>query len=440
MTTDEPGAVPPPPTAPLPSAAEPHTTGTGAPHPDATGTDATPSAPAPSAPVVGAPSPDADLAPAAPYGSTPTTPLPPAPAPPAGVPGAATPAEQPDEQPAVPAGTASNPYAAPPVPVAPGSAAPAAPAPGLAPAPGPAPAYGAAPAAPAYGAPGYGAGHGAPPPYLAPGTGQPGGFPPGGPKPVGKGMAITALVLAGVALLLSWVPVVNYLAGALAVAGLVVGVVALVKARPGRGLAIAGTVVAVVSVAMVVASHAVYSRLLTEFVQQVEDAGTAVGEPVAPSDELPADPSTDPLAPEDAPADEAPADEPAGALAAGFDQAFAYEDGLVVTVGAPAPFVPSGTAVTGPTGEHLRMTVTIQNGTAEEYSPTLFLAEGTSAGAEAEQVFDFENDLGMAPSDAVPPGGSVQFDIAFTVPDPASFAIEVSPSFIVYEPFLVSAG
>ncbi len=412
MTTNEPGDVPPPPTAPLPPSTEPA--------PDA----ATPPPTAPSAPVFGAPAapaPDADLAPAAPYGATPTTPLPPAAA---AAPSAPSSPVNPFAPPGPGAGTpAAAPYGAPAIPTAPGAA----------PAYGPPPTPGAPPAAP-YGAhPGAGAPHGAPLPYLTPGTGQPGGFPPAGPQPAGKGMAITALVLAGVALLLSWVPLVNFLAGALAVAGLVVGVVALVKGRPGRGLAIGGVILAVVSVGMVIASQAVYARIFGEFVEQVEQST------VDPYDEWPADPSPDPFAEGDDPSTEAP-EAPEAPLVAGFDQAFTYDDGLTVTVGSPQPFTPSGTAVTGPAGEHLRMTVTIQNGTSADFDPMMFLASGTSAGAEAEQIFDFENDLDTPPPGAVPPGGSVSFDVAYTVPDRATFALEVNPSFLTYKPFVVSAG
>ncbi|MFC8193748.1 hypothetical protein ACFUMH_18995 [Cellulomonas sp. NPDC057328] len=476
MTTDEPvptdapvptdgsGTVPPPPDAPLPG---------GGPRPPA--------------------SDDAPLAAAAPYGSAPAVPLPPlpTPAPPTASPAAgaddradgtraaadaapaaaaAAPAAPVFGAPApAPAGAAPGTPAA--TPAAPSFGAPAAtpaaptygaPAPHGAPipaAPHPAPAFAAphgTPPPPAYAGPGYGGQHGtpppptaaapgygvpgSPPPYLAPGTGHPGAFTPPGSQPAGKGMAITALVLAGVALLLSWVPFVNYLAGVLAVAGLVVGVVALVKARPGRGMAIAGVVVAVVSVGMVVLSHAVYARVFTEFAQGFE-AGLTADEPLPFDEPLPLDePSTDP-SPDPFALDEPSGGDPAADMTVAFGETFVYEDGLEVAVAAPAPYQPSPYASgVGATGEHMRFAVTLTNNTAEEYHPVLFFTSVTSGGAAATEIHDYGSDLALAPSEPVQPGQSVTFEVAYTITDPASVVMEVQPSMITHEPFTVTPG
>ncbi len=253
-------------------------------------------------------------------------------------------------------------------------------------------------------------------------------------------MAITALVLAGVALLLSWVPLVNYLAGVLAVAGLVVGVVALVQARPGRGMAIAGVVVAVVSVGMVLASHAVYARVFTEFAEGFAEGMAAPDDPVPfdepPFDEPPTDPSPDALAP-DEPADGTPAAD----LTVAFGERFLYEDGLEVTVAAPAPYQPSPYASgVGATGEHVRFAVTITNNTAEEYQPVLFLTSVTSGGAPATEIHDYGSDLARAPLEPVQPGQGVTFEVAYTITDPASVVMEVQASVITHEPFTVTPG
>jgi hypothetical protein len=125
-------------------------------------------------------------------------------------------------------------------------------------------------------------------PGAYPGPGQPGGPYPGGPYPGGaypgpgagaprggKGFAITALVLALVALVLSWVPIVNNGAALLAVAGVVLGVIALVGAlrrgRPGKGMAIAAIAVSVVALVLVVVTQVAYSRVLDDVVDQIDE-------------------------------------------------------------------------------------------------------------------------------------------------------------------------
>ncbi|QGQ18088.1 hypothetical protein GC089_00905 [Cellulomonas sp. JZ18] len=246
-------------------------------------------------------------------------------------------------------------------------------------------------------------------------------------------MPITALVLACVALLLSWVPLVNYAAGLLALAAVVVGVVALVKARPGRGMAIAGAVVGVVAVASVVVSHVVYSRALTEFVRQVEESAEAADDapwPAGPTEEDPwGSGSEDDVAP--LPEEPAPV---------GFGEPFVYADGLEVTVAAPTPYEPSPYASTGEGGQHVRFAVTIANGTTGEYNPVVFFTSVTSAGTAATEIIDFGSDLARAPLEPLAPGEMVTFEVAYTVADPASVVMRVEPNVVTHEAFTVEAG
>lgn len=148
--------------------------------------------------------------------------------------------------------------------------APTPPYPAGSPAPDPTyPAPGATyPAAPAPGAPPAS-------PYGSPYGGPGGPVPPGAPAG-GKGFAITALVLALVALVLSWVPIVNNLAAVLAVAALVFGIVALVgalrKGRPGKGMAISAVVVAVVSFVIVIVTQIAYTKVIDDVVDDLNDS------------------------------------------------------------------------------------------------------------------------------------------------------------------------
>ncbi|WP_187365328.1 hypothetical protein [Cellulosimicrobium cellulans] len=173
-------------------------------------------------------------------------------------------------------------------------AGPPAPEPGF-PAPG-------APAAPSTAHPAPPAPYPAPP-ASGPPAGSPYGAAPGGlgaPVPPGasgggKGFAITALVLALVALVLSWVPIVNNLAAVLAVVGVVFGVIALVgavrKARPGKAMAISAIAVAVVAFVVVIVTQIAYTRVIDDVVDDLNDsvaeleqdtgAGDAAGDPAA---------------------------------------------------------------------------------------------------------------------------------------------------------------
>lgn len=147
-----------------------------------------------------------------------------------------------------------------------GAAAPAAPYPApVAAYPAPAAAY---PAPPVYGPPPTG-------PYGAPGGGPGAPVPPGAPGG-GKGFAITALVLAVVALVLSWVPFVNNLAAVLAVVGVVFGVVAIVGAvrrgRPGKAMAISAIAVAVVAFVVVIVTQIAYSSVIDDVVDDLNES------------------------------------------------------------------------------------------------------------------------------------------------------------------------
>src|SRR6185312_12396464 len=82
---------------------------------------------------------------------------------------------------------------------------------------------------------------------------------PGTPAPApkttaGKGLGIAALVVAIVALLLCWVPIINNFAAFLGFVALVLGVISLViaaKRNGSKGLGIASTVISVVAIVLV---------------------------------------------------------------------------------------------------------------------------------------------------------------------------------------------
>lgn len=101
----------------------------------------------------------------------------------------------------------------------------------------------------------------APPPQFAP------------PKK-GAGLAIASMVLGIIALLLSWIPIINNLAAVLAVVGLGLGIPAFLRARKGthegRGMAIAGLVTSVVAIVVVLATQAFYSDVIDEVERELD--------------------------------------------------------------------------------------------------------------------------------------------------------------------------
>jgi len=90
----------------------------------------------------------------------------------------------------------------------------------------------------------------------------------------GKGLAITSLFIGLAALLLAFVPVINNFAFVLALIGLVFGVVALIGARKrtraGKGMALAGVILALLAVGGVFASQAFYASVLDEVTKSVD--------------------------------------------------------------------------------------------------------------------------------------------------------------------------
>jgi hypothetical protein len=153
------------------------------------------------------------------------------------------------------------------------------------------PPYGPPPGQPPYGPPP------GPPPYGPP----PGGFPQyGGQHPDarrGSGLALSAFVLGILALLLCWVPFVNNFAAILAVAGLAMGIPALVSARRGKragaGLATASVILSALALIGVLATQAFYSAVIDDVTNDLHNSapgrpssdptGTAAGETPAPA-------------------------------------------------------------------------------------------------------------------------------------------------------------
>lgn len=90
----------------------------------------------------------------------------------------------------------------------------------------------------------------------------------------GKGLSVAALVLGIVAAAGCLVPVLNIISIVTAVVGLVLGIVALVKRRNGRGLAVAGVVLSIVAVVVAVIVNVLAATAVTAVDDAVDQAVT----------------------------------------------------------------------------------------------------------------------------------------------------------------------
>ncbi|WP_382304240.1 DUF4190 domain-containing protein [Herbiconiux sp. UC225_62] len=338
----------------------------------------------PPAPPVVPPAPAPDATPTVAY--PPTPPVPPVAPPPASAPGADAP----------------PPYQAPPAYVPP-------------------PAYASVP--PGQVPPGQ-----VPPGQVPPGPyGQPGQY--GGPPPVaptsgGNGLGIASIIVGGVAFIGAFIPFLNYAVWFVALVGLVLGIIALVRKGRSKGLAIGGTILSGVALILSIVLAVVYTFGFIGAVNEAIDEGLATITPI-PVDPLPSD---DPFA-TDAPDDGTDDGDLGEVIAAQFGQVVTYDDGMEISVSEPTPFTPSANAVGTDQATNLQFTITIVNGTAADYQPFSF-STVTSGGVAASLIIDPDNGIeGLPPVDTIPAGQTVTYVEAYSVADANDIVYDVAPGF-----------
>lgn len=263
-------------------------------------------------------------------------------------------------------------------------------------------------------------------------------FPPGqSPRPgtPGKAVSIVGIVLGGLALLLSWIPIVNNLAFVLGLVGLVLGVVGLVLAirkGGGKALSVIAVVLSALCLVVTVATQAFYSAVLEDVsdtldeaagessIEQV-DAGTEDGEP-AESDRAGGQAVQEP--------DASPA---STALALG-DQATAGR--YLVTIeavdlDATDAVVAANTFNDAPeNGRYATADLTVTfEGDGEDEGMPLFDLDVELLGGDQRNYATYEcmaslGDLSEQ-TDGLRTGGSSSFQVCFDIPDAAAEGAEV---------------
>jgi Domain of unknown function (DUF4190) len=121
--------------------------------------------------------------------------------------------------------------------------------------------------------------------------GPPSYGPPAGPPPKqGAGLAIASMVLGIIALLLSWIPIINNVAAIIAVVGLGLGIPALIRARRGThngsGMAITGLVTSVLAIVLVILTQML-------FVKAIDEVENSINESLAEVEAAPVEPGAE---------------------------------------------------------------------------------------------------------------------------------------------------
>jgi hypothetical protein len=190
-----------------------------------------------------------------------------------------------------------------------------------------------------------------------------------------KVLSSAALVIAGAALALAFVPSTQNVAATLAVIGVVLGVVAWIGTRPEPVPALTGLVLSLIA------------------------CGVALAAPQWFADRFGHAPATA----------EGPGPD------AGFGDALSWPDGLTVTVAPPVPYRPSSDSDV--TGFHraVLFRITVANNSSQPVSLGDFRTEALLDGQDGQQLTDSANNLGRMPDTTLAPGHSGNYRAAFTI-------------------------
>lgn len=107
-----------------------------------------------------------------------------------------------------------------------------------------------------------------------------------------------------------------------------------------------------------------------------------------------------------------------------FGDSYAWDDGLKITVSAPTEVAPSKYAAGVTAGwTNLAWTITIENGTSENYDPSMIYITVAAGGQEGTEIYD--TDWTGAPTSTILPGNTLSWAVAYSVADAASVQLSV---------------
>ncbi len=254
--------------------------------------------------------------------------------------------------------------------------------------------------------------HPAPPPYAS--YAPPPVGPPTPPAPKGAGLAIASMVLGIIALLLSWIPIINYLAAVLALIGLGLGIPALIRARRGthggKGLAITGLVTSIFALVLVGVTQMLFVAAIDGAIAEAESAVSAGA---------PAPESAEPAPVEAPPADTGTAAVPLGTPAPVGDYQVSVDS---VELDGNATAAAGNEFNEPPAGQYVVVTLTATYQGTTEGTPGMDLT-AVYNGTDSRQYNDYEC-LAVLPQDAMNaptlnPGGTATFQFCMDVPPAA---------------------
>ncbi|MFG2923685.1 DUF4352 domain-containing protein [Streptomyces sp. NPDC048305] len=241
-----------------------------------------------------------------------------------------------------------------------------------------------------------------------------------GTRPARNGLGIAALVLGIIGTVSGLVPLLFWLAGVLGLIALILGLAGRGRTKRGeatnKGVTTFGAVLGLVALILSVVGAVLTFKAVDDVVSELDKAvvdTTASAKPAAGGG------AADGAEPE-----------AAGESLEGGDSAV-YDDGLEITVGAPAAYEPGEFAIGHTRGNSAwTVSVVIENKGKEKFDTTLVTVDARAGkdGVKAEQIFDDKTGEGL--SGTVLPGKKATATYAFDAPAGAGhLTVEVAPGF-----------
>ena len=107
-----------------------------------------------------------------------------------------------------------------------------------------------------------------------------------------------------------------------------------------------------------------------------------------------------------------------------FGDSYQWDDGLKVTISTPTEVTPTEYAAGTVDGwSNIAWTITIENGTDENYDPSMIYINVASGGQEGSEIYD--TDWTGTPSSTIVPGKSITWTVAYAVADATDLQLSV---------------